>query len=223
MVSTGDSALDKILGGEGYPAQSTILIVGPPGIGKEALGYWLMKSGLDQGDFCLYLTRLPVREVLMDETAYGVDSSQRVPFWFASGGGQLKYDPNDLPGLSFNIKDVLKQNQGRRIRIVIDILSSLLVLHPPETIYKFFTQLLADIKQYDAIVLATIEEAMHPPQVLATMQQLFDGVIEMKLYQEGLRFLTLLRVMKMRGLIVQPGYVDFSLTKNGLEVRSYAR
>ena len=223
MVSSGDFALDKILGGEGYPAQSTILVIGPPGIGKEALGYWLIKSGLEQGDFCLYLTRLPVKEVLLDQKAYGIDNSQRVPLWFATDGGQIKYDMNDLSGLSYKIKEVLKQNQGRRIRIVIDVLSSLLVLNPPETIYKFFTQLFTDVKQYDAVVLATIEEGMHPPQVLATMQQLFDGVIEMKLYQEGLRFLTLLRIMKMRGLLVQPGYIDFSLTRSGLEVRTYVR
>ena len=55
---TGLPALDSVLGGEGFPEKSTVLVVGPPGIGKEALGYWFTYPGLIQNDFCLYTTRL---------------------------------------------------------------------------------------------------------------------------------------------------------------------
>jgi circadian clock protein KaiC len=222
LVSSGVAALDPLMG-DGYPDKSTILVVGPPGIGKEALGYWFTNSGLVQGDFCLYVTRLSVKEVLQDEKGFGVDTQQKVPLWFASEGGQIKYDVNDLTGLSYNIKETLKQNAGRRVRIVIDAVSSLLMLNQPETIYRFLTQLFTDVKQYDAVLLATLEEGMHKPEVLAAMQQLFDGVVEMRLYEEGLKVLPLLRVRKMRGLPPQPGYFNFSLTKNGMEVSAYVR
>jgi KaiC/GvpD/RAD55 family RecA-like ATPase len=222
MVSSGIPALDPLLG-DGYPDKSTIVVVGPPGIGKEALGYWFTQSGLAQGDFCLYVTRLSVKEVLHDEKGFGIDTQQKVPLWFASDGGQVKYDVNDLAGLSYNIKDVLKQNTGRRVRIVIDAVSSLLMLNPPETIYRFLTQLFTDVKQYDAVLVATLEEGMHHPQVLAAMQELFDGVVEMRLYEEGLRVLPLLRVRKMRGVPPQPGYFNFSLTRKGMEVSAYVK
>ncbi len=220
MVSSGIASLDPLLG-DGYPDKSTILVVGPPGIGKEALGYWFTQSGLSQGDFCLYVTRLSVKEVQQDERGFGVDTQQRVPLWYASEGGQIKYDVNDLAGLSFNIKEVLKQNAGRRVRIVIDAVSSLLMLNQPETVYRLLTQLFADVKQYDAVLIATIEEGMHQPQVLAAMQQLFDGVLEMRLYEEGLRVIPLLRVRKMRGAPPQPGYYNFSFSKVGMEVHAY--
>jgi circadian clock protein KaiC len=223
LVSTGVPSLDNLLGTDGYPDRSTILVVGPPGIGKEALGYWFTHSGLTQGDFCLYVTRLSVKEVLQDEKGFGIDTQQRVPLWCASDGGQIKYDVNDLAGLSFNIKEVLKQNSGRRVRVVIDAISSLLMLNQPDTIYRFLTQLFSDIKQYDAVLLATLEEGMHQPQVLAAMEQLFDGVVEMRLYEEGLRVLPLLRVRKMRGSPPQPGYFNFSLTKNGMEISVHVR
>jgi KaiC/GvpD/RAD55 family RecA-like ATPase len=222
LVSTGVDSLDNLLGSDGYPDRSTILVIGPPGIGKEAIGYWFTHSGLVQKDFCLYATRLTVREVLQDVRAFNVDFSQRVPFWFASEGGQLKFDVNNLASLSYNIKDVLKKNANRRIRVVTDIVSSLLMLNQPEAIYKFLTQLFADVKQYDAVVLATIEEGMHPPNVLAAMQQLFDGVIELRLYEEGLRVLPLLRIRKMRGIPPQPGYYNFSFSKSGMEISTYA-
>lgn len=223
MASTGLASLDQLLGSDGYPDRSTILIVGPPGIGKEAFGYWFSHSGLVQNDFCLYTTRLSTREVLQDVRAFNVDFSQRVPFWFASGGGQIKFDVNDLASLSYNIKEVLKKNADRRIRIVTDVVSSLLMLNQPDTIYKFLTQLFSDVKQYDSVLLATLEEGMHPPNVLAAMQQLFDGVIELKLYEEGLRVIPLLRIRKMRGVPPQPGYYNFSFSKTGIEVSMYAR
>jgi KaiC/GvpD/RAD55 family RecA-like ATPase len=143
---------------------------------------------------------------------------QRVPLWLSSEGGQIKYDVNDLASLSFNVKETLKKNAGQRMRIVVDVLSSLLMLNPPETIYKFLNQLLADIKQYDAVLLATLEEGMHKQEVLTAMQQLFDGVVELRLYEEGLRVLPLLRIRKMRGAPPQPGYYNFAFTKSGMEV-----
>jgi len=219
LVSSGVSSLDKLLG-DGYPDRSTILVVGPPGIGKEALGYWFTQSGLLQGDFCLYVTRLPVREVLQDERAFGIEG-QRVPFWLAGDGGQVKLDVGDLAHLSFNIKEILRQNAGRRVRVVIDALSSLLMLNPPETIYKFLAQLFADVKQYDAVLLATLEEGMHKPEVLAAMQQLFDGSLELRLYEEGLRVVPLLRIRKMRGVPPQPGYFNFAFSRGGMEVSAY--
>ncbi|MDA4130122.1 MAG: hypothetical protein OK457_05090 [Thaumarchaeota archaeon] len=54
MVSTGIQRLDQILF-DGYPDRSSVLIIGQPGIGKEALGYWFTRSGLIQGEYCLYV------------------------------------------------------------------------------------------------------------------------------------------------------------------------
>jgi KaiC/GvpD/RAD55 family RecA-like ATPase len=62
--------------GDGYPDKSTTLVVGPQGIRKETLGYWFTHSGLVQGDFCLYVTRPSVNEVLQEEKAFGIDSQQ---------------------------------------------------------------------------------------------------------------------------------------------------
>jgi len=224
LASTGVLALDTLLGSEGYPEKSAVLITGAPGIGKQALGYSFIQSGLQQGDFCLYVTRLNSREVMRDARGFGFDFGNKFPFWISADGGELKYDYRDLTGLSYNIKEVLKRNSERRIRVFADVFSPLLMLNPPDVIYKFLTQLLADAKQYDTVIVATLEDGMHELQVMTAMQSLFDGVIELKIYHEGgLTYVPILTVQKMLGMPPQPGYFRFSFSQNALEVAAYAK
>jgi KaiC/GvpD/RAD55 family RecA-like ATPase len=223
LASSGIPALDKLLA-DGYPDKSAILVTGAPGVGKQALGYWFMKSGLLQGDFCLYVTRLSPNEVIRDAKGFGVDYHERVPFWIAGEDGQMKYDYKDLAGLSYGIKNVMKENSGRRMRLVFDVFSPLLMLNPPETIYSFLTQLLADVKQHDVVLLVTLEDGMHSPQVMTAMQALFDGVLELRIYDEGgLSYASILRILKMTGVPPQPGYFSFEFTRTGMEINAYVK
>lgn len=217
MVSTGVPSLDNLLGSDGYPDKSAILVVGPPGIGKEALGYWFIRSGLTQGDYCLYATHRPVSDVLRDMKGVGI-GTERVPEWIASSGSPVKCDLRDSTSISFNIKEAVHRNRQRRVRVATDVLSPLLVLNPLESMYGYWSQLLADLKQQDSVVFALAEDGMHPTNVLTTMEQLFDGVIEMRLYEEGLAITPLFRVRKMLGLPPLHGYFRFSVSNTGMEV-----
>ena len=87
----------------------------------------------------------------------------------------MKYDGNDLTKLSFGIKELLKKNSERKTRIVLDVCSPLLMLNPPDTIYKFLDQLFLEVKKYDTVLLATLEEGMHEPRVLAALEQALCG------------------------------------------------
>lgn len=195
---------------------------GPPGIGKETLGYWFLRSGLIQGDYCLYATHRSVGDVLRDMRGMGV-STEKVPDWIAHSGSSIRLDLKDHTSTSFNIKQAVHANKNRRVRVATDILSPLLVLNSLESMYSYWTQLLSDIKQQDAVIFALVEEGMHPVSALTTMEQIFDGVIEMRLYEEGLSITPLLKVKKMLGLPPLHGYFRFSVSTSGMEVLPHAR
>jgi len=89
--------------------------------------------------------------------------------------------------------------------------------------YNYWSQLLSDLKQQDAVVFALAEDGMNPPNVLTTMEQIFDGVIEMRLYEEGLSITPLFRVKKMLGLPPFHGYFRFSVSSTGMEVMAHVR
>ncbi|MDA4126790.1 MAG: hypothetical protein OK452_06280 [Thaumarchaeota archaeon] len=216
MVSTGVPSLDQILN-DGFPDKSSILVLGQSGLGKQALGYWFTRSGLTQGDYCLYVTHRPVSDVTRDMKGFGI-GMERVPEWIASSGSAVKCDLRDTVSISYNVKQALARNADRRIRIVTDILSPLLVLNPAESMYSYWSQLVDEVKQHDAVILALGDEEMHTPASIAAMEHLFDGVLELKLFEEGLSVSTVMRVKQMLGQPPLQGWFRFSFVRGMMEV-----
>lgn len=216
MVSTGIASLDQVLN-DGYPDRSSILVLGQSGLGKQAIGYWFLHSGLMQGDFCLYVTHRSTSDVQRDMKGFGIPGD-RVPEWIASSGSPVRCDLRDPTSISYNIKQALQRNPSRRIRVITDVLSPLLVLNPSESMYGYWTQLIEEVKRHDAVILATGDEEMHTPAAIASMEQLFDGVIELKLYEEGLTVTPLLRIRQMLGQPPLPGWFRFSFVHGMMEV-----
>jgi KaiC/GvpD/RAD55 family RecA-like ATPase len=216
LVSSGVPTLDQILN-DGYPDKSSILVLGQSGLGKQALGYWFTRSGLTQGDYCLYVTHKPVSDITRDMRGFGI-GSERVPEWMASSGSAVKCDLKDTTAISYNIKQALARNAGRRMRIVTDILSPLLVLNPAESMFSYWSQLVDEVKKYDAVILATGDEEVHTPATIASMEQLFDGVLELKLFEEGLSVTTVMRVRQMLGQPPLHGWFRFSFVHGMMEV-----
>jgi len=211
--------LDEMLSGTGYPEKSAILIIGPPGAGKEALSYRFAHSGIQAGDFCLYVTKLSVSEIQLDQRALGLKGVGGSQAWIAREGGQAKLNITDLQGLLGQIRALLDENRGRGARVVTDILSAVLMLNPLDVAYRFVNDLVGEIKRHDAVMLATLEEGMHPAKTYVAMQELFDGFLEMSLYRTGFRVLPLLRVGRMRGTNPTQGYYVFSFTQSGMNLQ----
>ena len=221
MVSSGLDTLDRLLG-DGYPENSSILVTGQPGVGKEGLAYWFVRSGLIKGDFCLYVTHRSVGDVTRDMKAYGTSGGE-APEWIASSGSEARCDLTNPASISFSIKQAAMRHGDRRVRVATDILSPLLVLNQSESMYGYWSQLVVDLKQRNTVTLALAEEGMHSPTVIAGMESLFDGVIEMKLYEEGLSIVPLLPIRKMLGMPPSLGYFRFSVSRSGMEVVQYVK
>jgi len=190
--------LDDLLKG-GYPAKSSVLIVGPSGTGKELLGYRFLAGGPD--DVCIYITRLSSSEVQLDMGAREL-SLGTAPLWISSDDERRRYTPDDLASISSKIKEAVADRPGRRKRVVFDSLSSLLVYHSADSVYRFLAQLTSEMKRHDTCFLALLDGGMHPVPVIASLEDLFDGVVHLE-SEEGRQ--TFLSIVKMRGASVRPG------------------
>jgi hypothetical protein len=88
----------------------------------------------------------------------------------------VKCDLRDPTAISFKIKEAAHRNKSRRVKLVTDVLSPLLVLNPLESMYSYWSQLIADLKQQDSVILALADDGMRPPNVLTMMEQLYISV-----------------------------------------------
>jgi pimeloyl-ACP methyl ester carboxylesterase/KaiC/GvpD/RAD55 family RecA-like ATPase len=190
--------MDALLMG-GYPEKSAILFVGPPVSGKELFGYRFVASGPD--DVCVYVTRSSSFEVMEDMRANGI-APARAPHWISSDDESRRYTPDDLANISSKIKGTISYGSGRRNRVVFDSLSSLLVYHSADSVYRFLAQLTAEVKLHNGCFLALLDGRMHPAPVLASIEDLFDGVVHLESEEGGQTFL---KIVKMRGANVRPG------------------
>lgn len=209
LFSSGFRELDSLFGG-GYPDRSTILVTGQVAVGKEILAYGFMSSGIREGNACLYVTRQLVNDVLRDTKARGIDLEGDTLTWIAAGGSEKKFAPNNLAKISFEVKEFLKMNREKNTRILLDSLSSLLLTNSSDTVYRFLSQLFAEIKLYNACILSVLEEEMHTPSVIASMEQIFDGVLRVD-FGEGAS--SAIEIKKMTGVDL-PGRLRVNIQRS---------
>jgi adenylate cyclase len=202
LSTTGIDAFDRVLGG-GYPLPYAILVEGPLGSGKDRLLYSLVQKA-DSPDRCVLVTKSAVPDVVRDAKANGVEIADGT-VWIASEGGEAKVELENLAALSFSLKEILRNGSGTRMRVAFDILSSLLMRNSSESVYRFLDQMIAEVKRYDAVFLATIEPGMHAEPVLASIEHLFDGVVSIEPADPVTKTGSAIRIKRMRGVPVAAG------------------
>jgi KaiC/GvpD/RAD55 family RecA-like ATPase len=215
----GVEFLDDLLQG-GLPKKSVILIEGTSGIGQSVLLYHFLNEGVRNKEKCIYVFSGRLIEEILDEfDSYKMDVRDKDLIWIdASNTDQkaIQCDLSELYTLSSAIKNVIEQNEKKEIRLAMDIISPILMANNPSEVYKFLSSLITELKKNDVIALFVIEDAMHDPQIVASIEQLCDGVIEMKAIEKDLEIETVLKIKKMRNVPPFQRYYKYEVTSDGI-------
>jgi circadian clock protein KaiC len=215
----GVEFLDYLLQG-GLPKKSVILIEGTSGIGQSVLLYHFLNEGVRNKEKCIYVFSGRLIEEILDEfDSYKMDVRDKDLIWIdASNTDQkaIQCDLSELYTLSSTIKNVIEQNEKKEIRLAMDIISPILMANNPSEVYKFLSSLITELKKNDVTALFVIEDAMHDPQIVASIEQLCDGVIEMKAIEKDLEIETVLKIKKMRNVPPFQRYYKYEVTSDGI-------
>mgnify|MGYP001277066760 CR=1 FL=1 len=220
---TGVKFLDELLQG-GVPAKSIILVEGTSGIGQSVLVYHFLSQGVKEQDKSVYVFSGHLLDEVLDEfESYGMEVKKSDIGWIdASNSNEdpsvIQCDLSELFTVSSAIKKKLaeKKSKSQQVRLAIDIVSPALMSNNSSEVYKFLSSLISELKKNNVTAMLVIEDAMHDPHVVASIEQLCDGVIEMKAIEKDLEIETVLKIKKMRNIPPFQKCYRYRVTKEGI-------
>lgn len=190
---------------------TNLLVSGPAMSGKRELVLRLLVRGAGDDEGAIVVTaRDPAEEVIEDYRSYlNGDGYIRVLDAVSSrsgnapdsGGVRHVSSPGDLTGMGIEFSELARgaQEDGvGRLRIGFDSLSPLLMYVDLQRLFRFLHVFTSQIQSRGWFGLFSIDPVSHDAQVVNTISQLFDGVIEIRLTDDGDR------EVRVRGLDSSP-------------------
>jgi len=212
------------------PAKYSVLLTGPPGVGKFEYLMAQARDALDAGERVVFVT-LDLQPEEVRERAAGLSLRLRdyegTSFAFVDGysasaetraesvnGKGLFVVPSlaNLEGIGLAIQKAA-QSLGTPVRILFYTVSTLFLHHSAQAVARFLQLVTSRIKAGLGSVLYALHDGMVDPMTITALRSLTDGVVEMRFND---RMEQEVRVHHMRGYRVLPVWHRFGLVPTTL-------
>lgn len=194
----GIEGLDAAIGP--IPPGTNIMLIGPPMIGKSFLSRTFMFNGLKDNEAGIYVstkeTGIKIQEwyekngmnLSEFEDHYGIvdclSKTLRMDIGETPKNVVEVASAVDMTGISIGVNQFLddfwRTKQIKKVRVIVESLSNLLMYSNLQTVFRFLHVFTARLKAMDAVGVYTVEEGMHDPATITTLKQLVQVIIEMK-------------------------------------------
>ncbi len=213
---------------------SSLLLIGPSGVGKTIFCKQFLYNGLVKGEACLYLaTSESPEEIEKSMKSFGFETASYMDSglfrivdchsWKTGSPSPSKWvisNPGDLAAVSMNIENAMRGLN--KIRMVIDSITGLTSIcsFNPTYLSKFLQIIVARIKILNGNAIFVVAPEAHDQQFLSYLRQIFDGTLEMKEDESGKEIKRLLRIFSLKGTSHKTQWMPFDITNRGIVVRN---
>ncbi|VVB93353.1 KaiC [uncultured archaeon] len=177
---------------------SNIMLIGPPMSGKEIILYNMMYQGAAKNENAVIMvtTRESATHILdwFKESGLAlplsrigiVDCVTKTLSGVAVETENIKIasSPVDLTGIGVKISQFFEEffmkKNIQKTQLHINSLSTILMYSNIQTVFRFLHVFTGRIKSAGALGVYVLESGMHDEKSIATLKQLFDGMIEVK-------------------------------------------
>jgi len=216
-LSTGSTALDRILGG-GIPAQSVTVIAGEPGSGKTVFTLQALFHHARQGKKCLFFTTLsePALKIIRYMQLFSFFDSRLIDgnIIFVDLASVLRKDGAEKMMAQMMLRI---EREGPDL-VAIDSFKAIHDLLPDNNLSRIFVYDLAvSVSAWGATTLLVGEYTFDDIRV-APEFAIADGILRLTNEREELATTRQLEVLKMRGADYVTGRHFFDITADGLMI-----
>jgi len=210
-----------------FPSHFSLLVCGPPGVGKfEWLG-GLVRTYLTAGERVVFVTLdMHPREVRERAKAIGLDlgrwegsSFLFVDCYSANASEKLDEPPakkmysvssySNLEGLGMAISKAATDLRPP-LRVFFYTVSTLFLHNSPQAIAKFFQIVTNRVKTNIGFIGYAVHEGVHDPLTMNLLRSLVDGVVELRFNEAMGREV---RAHHLRGIASSPAWQPFEIAE----------
>ena len=222
-ISTGLEVLDKVLP-SGMPQVSTVLILNDPGSGDESLIAHFVSKQIQEGKSTIYVTldNFPanIRQITQTQiTKENADWSSLtfVDCYSKTVGVESDEphieDPENLSAISIAISDIM--NKTSVSLIVLDSFNTLIRKRGVRSAIEFLRVIVARARQAKCLCLVTMNRKAFHPAMVASAQDVVDGVIELRIEEGSEGIARSLRILKMVGTKHLTTWIPYDISDEG--------
>lgn len=216
-----------------FPQNYSVLLSGPPGVGKFEYCLSLVKNWHGADEKVVYLTseRSP-GEIKSFAENFGLSLEE------SEGSGNLifidcySWSMGKSYEKGYSIKNAANVNEinitlekvmdklKNPVRIVFDSLSPLFLYNDTQTMTKFFHFLTSNAKTKHGFIIYTLQEGVHDPKIRNTLIYLVDGYMEMQFGEDSDVLTRKIRTHHLKGMSTDTSWKNFTVGEKGFEMRS---
>jgi len=222
-IRTGLEVLDKVLP-DGLPTIGTVLLLSDPGSGEESLIAHFVSRQVQAGKPVVYVTldNFPanIRQIVQSQmTSDTVDWSSLifVDCYSKTVGVESDEphveDPENLSAISIAISDIMSKKTISLI--VLDSFNTLIRRRGVRSAIEFLRVMVARARQAKCLSLVTMNRKAFHPAMVASGQDVVDGVIELKIEESSEGIARSLRILKMIGIKHLTTWTPYDISDEG--------
>jgi KaiC/GvpD/RAD55 family RecA-like ATPase len=221
-VATGIETLDKVLP-DGLPSTSTTLLLSDPGAGEESLLAHFVSQQIQSTKSVVYVTldNFPpnIRQIAQSQSKEALDWSSLVfvDCYSKTVGVESDepyiVDPENLSAISIAISDLMSKKKISLM--VIDSFNTLIRKRGVRSAIELLRVLVARTRQARCLSFVTMNRKAFHPAIVASAQDIVDGVIELKIEESPYGITRALRVLKMLGTKHLSTWIPYEISDEG--------
>lgn len=223
-IAAGLEIVDPLLP-EGLPLSSTILILSDPGAGEENMLAHFVSQQIEAGKSVLYITldNFPPNirhnvQVHTTETELDWSRMMFVDCYSRTVGVESDEsavaDPEDLSAISIAVSNIMGKTPVSLI--VLDSFNTLIRKRGGHSAIEFLRLLVARTRQANCLALVTMNRKAFHPAIVASAEDMVQGVIELKVEESEEGIERSLRVFKMVGAKHSTAWLRYDISDGEL-------
>ncbi|WP_259133772.1 RAD55 family ATPase [Methanosalsum natronophilum] len=202
--SLGINELDELIGE--IKSGTNLMIIGPPMSGKNEVINSILYTGLQENNSGIIVSTGDPGEKIIEWFEENDLSIENSPVGIVDCvtktlglGAPDTYNikrvasPVDLTGIGVKIShffdEFMNKQNIQQTRLCINSLSTILMYSNIQTVFRFLHVFTGRVKSSNSFGLYVVEDEMHDARTIATLKQLFDGMIEIKTDDEGQNYI----------------------------------